>query len=1047
MVIDEKILEEEIIKQLSKKNGYSYIKINNQEELEQNFRTQIENFNKDALNNKKITDKQFKQLMYELERKNDVFHCAQRLRDSIDIQNADEKNYINLRLFDTKKWCSNYFQVTNQVTESIDHHNSFRYDIIILINGLPLVMMELKKPGEDYRKAFKQIKRNYKSEGLKSLFNYLQLFVISNKNTTKYFVNNKADDLSEELIFSWTKENNEIINSLDQFVDSFLNKCHLGKMIARFIVLNETEEKLIVLKPYQVHAAEKLTKLVEETNNNGYVWHATGSGKTLTSFKLSQILEENLEEKYIFFLVDRKDLDEQTIQEFNKFNADIVEDIENTKKLRETIQKGCNSLIVTTIQKLNILCQQKDAVLNKLKNMKIIFIIDECHRSQAGEMRQKITSSFPRAQFLGFTGTPILKQENANLKTTDDLFEKCRHKYLLINAIKDHNVVPWEIFYLKNNDKITSNHELIVTDILEKHYENTNKAKFNALMTVSKIEDLMSYYKLFKNKKPPFKIAAIFHELELQDLDKTDNLNFTTKQKQIKNHKNEKNLAEIINDYNQTFGTKVNSRTYASHLAKKFKKKEIDLLIVVNMFLVGFDSPRTNTLYVDRQLEKHFLIQAFSRVNRVCPSPSKDRGKIVCYQTTKKNVDEAIELFAIQQKSQLKDIIQSEQEFNVDIETKLKQRIQQLLQITPNPMATEQLDDCEQQKKFLKAFKELQNFKEFIETQKPEFDWNDFNKHLPLEQFKAFKQKYEDMRIEVQKNCIQPTKKSKYKRQLSEWQKQAELQPGIYSGQELKAKTKHLSHLFISNEIENQAIHIVDRNHPEKKILKSFKINNQNSEFKSVSVQNNNLYQNNDPKATLSFQDDDWIEINGYWSSQTPPLNEKTKDDTNFEQTSYSDDDFTSEIIDFNFLKRLKRLKDQNEMSEKEIIKYIQDLNVPEEKKQMLHKYFQNNNINATWNEFVEEQLEQEKKDFCHVFTLEPEFVTFIDELIKDYKYYGYIKHTKIRNYLDNNSSFFDAYTRGKKEEIWELNGQMIEKIINFIKNFIQKEKIMIIKG
>ncbi|WP_373402635.1 type I restriction endonuclease [Candidatus Phytoplasma solani] len=382
MVIDEKILEEEIIKQLSKKNGYSYIKINNQEELEQNFRTQIENFNKDALNNKKITDKQFKQLMYELERKNDVFHCAQRLRDSIDIQNADEKNYINLRLFDTKKWCSNYFQVTNQVTESIDHHNSFRYDIIILINGLPLVMMELKKPGEDYRKAFKQIKRNYKSEGLKSLFNYLQLFVISNKNTTKYFVNNKADDLSEELIFSWTKENNEIINSLDQFVDSFLNKCHLGKMIARFIVLNETEEKLIVLKPYQVHAAEKLTKLVEETNNNGYVWHATGSGKTLTSFKLSQILEENLEEKYIFFLVDRKDLDEQTIQEFNKFNADIVEDIENTKKLRETIQKGCNSLIVTTIQKLNILCQQKDAVLNKLKNMKIIFIIDECHRSQ-----------------------------------------------------------------------------------------------------------------------------------------------------------------------------------------------------------------------------------------------------------------------------------------------------------------------------------------------------------------------------------------------------------------------------------------------------------------------------------------------------------------------------------------------------------------------------------------------------------------------------------------------------------------------------------------
>ncbi|MGL4971693.1 MAG: type I restriction endonuclease subunit R, partial [Culicoidibacterales bacterium] len=441
-------LEKQLIAQLVKQ-GFDQITIPDEATLEANFRQQVQLHNENNLGGEPLTDIEFNRILVYFKGKS-IFRSAQLLRDKFPLERESGQT-IYLEFFDSQQWCKNRFQVTNQTTVQGKYEN--RYDVTLLINGLPVVQIELKRRGIELKEAFNQIMR-YKNHSFTGLYRYLQLFVVSNGVESKYFANNDKE-LNYQQTFYWSDENNQRLQQLQEFTTSLLEPCRLAKMIARYMVLNKTDKAILVMRPYQVYAVEALVKRAEETANHGYIWHTTGSGKTLTSFKASQIISRIPTIKKVFFLVDRKDLDAQTISEFNKFSPDSVDTTDKTDTLVKQIEDSTRPLIVTTIQKMaNAIKNPRYAkIMDQYKTDRVVFIIDECHRSQFGEMHKAINLHFAKAQYFGFTGTPrFFENQSQEGRTTADLFETCLHTYLIKDAISDGNVLGFSTEMIKTFD-------------------------------------------------------------------------------------------------------------------------------------------------------------------------------------------------------------------------------------------------------------------------------------------------------------------------------------------------------------------------------------------------------------------------------------------------------------------------------------------------------------------------------------------------------------------------------------------------------------------
>ncbi len=730
---NEQQLEHALLKQLADL-GYSPINLSNEKALLTNLKKQIEVHNKIS-----FSDNDFKKVLNILQA-GSVFERAKTLRGIKHhiIQENGEPLYFEF--LNKTEWCKNQFQVTNQVT--IDGIYKNRYDVTILINGLPLVQIELKNRGCELAEAHRQILR-YKSHSFRSgaaLFQYVQLFVISNGVNTKYFANNRNQALNFKQTFYWTDEHNNKITNLSEFAQVFLTPCHLSKMICKYIVLAETDKLLMVLRPYQYYATEKLIEKVKNTTKSGYIWHTTGSGKTLTSFKASQLLMQLPQVHKVVFVVDRRDLDYQTTKEFNNFSGGSVDGTDNTKALVKQFGDD-TKLLVTTIQKLNnaIGSQRYATVMKPLKEKKIVFIFDECHRSQFGATHKRIVQYFNNYQMFGFTGTPIFA-ENAvkndlGKRTTFELFGECLHKYVITDAIRDENVLRFSIEYVgkyQQRNKSSGNFrdieveaidkkelydneerlEKIVDYILEYHPIKTQKKQFTALFSVSSVEALTKYYELFKSKKHTLNIAAIFSYGANEGDNLADGIT-TFDYDRIEEpaevygkHRREK-LEDCIQDYNKMFGTKFSTKdsqsyyNYYNNIAKRVKNREIDILLVVNMFLTGFDSKPLNTLYVDKNLKYHGLIQAFSRTNRIL-NKNKSHGNIVSFRNLKKATDDAIALFS---NKEAKEIILL-QPYHECV-TECNEAIQALKDITPNIDTVGALASEIEELQFIRAFRQV----------------------------------------------------------------------------------------------------------------------------------------------------------------------------------------------------------------------------------------------------------------------------------------------------------------------------------------------------
>jgi type I restriction enzyme, R subunit len=766
----EQILEEQLVEQLQKLN-YSLVHIKDEKELIANLKNQL-----DKHNNIRFSDSEFEKVLNILS-KGSVFEKAKTLREKQHIV-RDNGDNLYFEFIQTEHWCQNQFQVTHQVTMEGKYKN--RYDVTLLINGLPLVQIELKRRGLELKEAFNQINRYQRhSFGASSgLYQYIQIFVISNGVNTKYYANNRFQSFKQT--FFWTdKENKRLSNILNGFTSEFLEPCHISKMICKHIVLNETQKILMVLRPYQFYAVEALVDKVMHSRSNGYIWHTTGSGKTLTSFKASQILTALPKVKKVVFVVDRKDLDYQTTKEFNSFSKGSIDGTDNTKALVKQFTDD-TKLIVTTIQKLNtaISKQHYVAKMEKLKDERIVFIFDECHRSQFGETHGRINKFFNNPQMFGFTGTPIFAdnavKNELGKRTTKELFGECLHKYVITDAIKDENVLKFAVEYVgryKRKDTATEidievedidtkelmespvRLEKIADYILANHNRKTHNKEFTAMFCVSGIETLIKYYDIFQKKKDEgkhnLKIATIFSYTANED--DADANGFIPEELSVveepralyglQAHSREK-LDEYINHYNKMFETKFSTKdsesfyNYYNDISKKVKERKIDILLVVNMYLTGFDSPPLNTLYVDKNLKYHGLIQAYSRTNRIL-NEQKSQGNIVVFRNLKNATDEAITLFS--NKEAIEVIIMKPYE---DYVKKFNEAFIALLKITPTVNSVNDLKTENDELEFIKAFRELMRIKNIL-TAFADFKWADFAMNEQL--FEDFKSKYLDL--------------------------------------------------------------------------------------------------------------------------------------------------------------------------------------------------------------------------------------------------------------------------------------------------------------
>ncbi|WET04341.1 type I restriction endonuclease subunit R [Flavobacterium sp. YJ01] len=772
----EQILEEQLVIQLQKL-GYKYKTIANERELLENLKTQLEKHN-----NIHFSQAEFEKVM-NIITKGSVFEKAKILRETKHHILRDNGENLYFEFLNVEHWCQNEYQVTNQITQEGKYEN--RYDVTLLINGLPLVQIELKRRGLEMKEAFNQISR-YQKHSLgagKGLFHFVQLFIISNGVNTKYFSNFGTHKQEYLQTFHWTDENNNPLNNiLNGFTDAFLEPCHISKMICKYIVLNETDKKLMVLRPYQYYAVESIIKRVTENEilngynveKNGYIWHTTGSGKTLTSFKASQILSKITAIKKVVFVVDRKDLDYQTNKEYDSFSKGSVSSATNTDDLIKKFNDPNVKIIVTTIQKLNNAISVRNLTKMKaLKNERMVFIFDECHRSQFGDTHQNIVSYFENIQLFGFTGTPILAENANGEKTTASLFGKCLHKYVITDAIRDENVLRFSIEYIqtfKKKDNIIDlkvekinetevfeapeRKEAIVDYIIQHHDQKTQSKKFCAMMCVQDIDAIIEYYEIFKRKRlngeHNLKIATIFsytqNEEEIED-QLASRLNIATEPQAeygLKPHRRE--LLEVyVHDFNELFGTAENIKdtegfyNYYNAVARKSKhpKHETDILLVANMFLTGYDSKNLNTLYVDKNLQYHGLIQAFSRTNRTLDK-NKTQGNIVCFRNLKDKTDEAIALFS--NKEAIDEIIVEPYEVYTE---KFNEVTKKLLEIAPKIDAVDHLYSEEDKLQFILTFRALIRLHKKM-SHYSEFTWNDLEIEEQL--FADYTSKYLDLK-------------------------------------------------------------------------------------------------------------------------------------------------------------------------------------------------------------------------------------------------------------------------------------------------------------
>lgn len=774
----EQILENQLVEQLQQL-GYGLILIKDEKELISNLKQQLEKHNNIA-----FSDKEFEKVLNILS-KGSVFEKAKTLREKQHII-RDNGDNLYFEFINTEHWCQNQYQVTHQVTIEGTYKN--RYDVTLLINGLPLVQIELKRRGLELKEAFNQINRYQRhSFGANSaLFQYIQIFVISNGVNTKYYANNRRQSFKQT--FFWTdEENKRLTNILNGFTSDFLEPCHISKMICKYVVLNETNKILMVLRPYQFYAVEALIEKVLNSNKNGYVWHTTGSGKTLTSFKASQILTSLPKIKKVVFVVDRKDLDYQTTKEFNSFSKGCIDGTDNTKQLVTQFSDD-TKLIVTTIQKLNTAISKKQYLskMEKLQDERIVFIFDECHRSQFGETHNRIRKFFNEPQMFGFTGTPIFAdnavKNELGKRTTKELFGDCLHKYVITDAIKDENVLKFSVEYVgkyKQKDGSETNIDIEVEDIdtkelmespvrLEKiadyilahHNRKTYNREFTAMFCVSGVDTLIKYYDILHKKKLEGKhslnIATIFSYSANED--DADANGFIPEEVSVvedpralyglNKHSRDK-LDEFIGHYNQMFGSSFSTKdsqsfyNYYNDISKKVKERKIDILLVVNMYLTGFDSPPLNTLFVDKNLRYHGLIQAYSRTNRIL-NEQKSQGNIVVFRNLKKRTDEAITLFS--NKEAIEEIIMKPYE---DYVMKFNDAFMELLKIAPSINRVNDLESEEDELKFIKAFRELMRLKNIMVTF-ADFVWEDTA--MPEQQFEDYKSKYLDLYDKVKSN-------------------------------------------------------------------------------------------------------------------------------------------------------------------------------------------------------------------------------------------------------------------------------------------------------
>lgn len=765
----EAILEQNLLKQLVSL-GYEKVLIRDETELLANLKSQLERHNKITFD-----DTEFARILNHLNKGN-VFEKAKTLRDKYALTRTDGTTKW-IEFLDSEHWCQNLFQVTHQVTIEGSYKN--RYDVTILINGLPLVQIELKRRGLELKEAFNQINRYQKhSYGYNSaLFHYVQIFVISNGVNTKYYSNNKKQSFKQT--FFWADVNNKNITNIEEFTSTFLERCHISKMICKYIVLAEVPKILMVLRPYQFFATEAIIERVNNSDKNGYIWHTTGSGKTLTSFKAAQILMKLPHVDKVVFVVDRKDLDYQTNKEFNSFSAGSVDGTNDTASL---VQQFANDtrLIVTTIQKLNTAINKPQylSVMGELREKHIVFIFDECHRSQFGDTHLAITKFFTKSQMIGFTGTPIFDKNavgNAlGKRTTAELFDKRLHDYVITDAIADDNVLKFSVEYvgrykeragsatdidieveaidtkelLESEDRLNK-----ITDyIIANHPRKTHSKAFTAMMCVGSVEMLIRYYELFHSKEHNLKIATVFsygtNENDkdadgIIDIDDADGAHID--EEHINKHSREK-LDEYIAHYNAMFNTKFSTKdsksfnNYYNDISKKVKNREIDILLVVNMFLTGFDSPTLNTLYVDKNLKYHGLIQAFSRTNRIL-NEQKSQGNIICFRNLKKNTDDAIALFSNKEAKEV--ILMKPYEEYVQ---KFNEAFLHLLSIVPSVSSVDRLISEEDKLAFIKAFRELIRIKNILEGFS-DFKWSDLS--MSIQQFEDYKSKYLDLHDEM----------------------------------------------------------------------------------------------------------------------------------------------------------------------------------------------------------------------------------------------------------------------------------------------------------
>ena len=744
-VQSEAALENGLIDTLQKMN-YEYVHIEEEKNLSANFKKQLEKHNKkklEELGRTEFTDSEFEKILIYLEG-GTRFEKAKKLRDLFPLE-LESGERLWVEFLNRTHWCQNEFQVSNQIT--VEGRKKCRYDVTILINGLPLVQIELKRRGVELKQAYNQIQRYHKTS-FHGLFDYIQLFVISNGVNTRYFANNPNSGY--KFTFNWTDAANVPFNDLEKFATVFFDKCTLGKIIGKYIVLHEGDKCLMVLRPYQFYAVEKILDRVENSNDNGYIWHTTGAGKTLTSFKAAQLVSELDDVDKVMFVVDRHDLDTQTQAEYEAFEPGAVDSTDNTDELVKRLHSN-SKIIITTIQKLNAAVSKQwySSRIEEIRHSRIVMIFDECHRSHFGDCHKNIVKFFDNTQIFGFTGTPIFVENAVDGHTTKEIFGNCLHKYLIKDAIADENVLGFLVEYYHGNEDVDNADQDRMTEIVKFILNNFNKStfdgEFDALFAVQSVPMLIRYYKIFKSLNPKIRIGAVFtYAANSSQDDEQTGMNTGGFASESTGEADE--LQAIMDDYNNMYGTSFtteNFRAYYDDINLRMKKKKadmkpLDLCLVVGMFLTGFDSKKLNTLYVDKNMEYHGLLQAFSRTNRVL-NEKKRFGKVVCFRDLKSKVDEAIKLFS--NGTPLEDIVRKPFD---EVKRDYQELTKDFLKHYPEPHFVDYLQSENDKKQFILAFRDI--IKKHAEIQ----IYNEFEKEandlgMTEQQFMDFRSKYLDI--------------------------------------------------------------------------------------------------------------------------------------------------------------------------------------------------------------------------------------------------------------------------------------------------------------